>query len=57
MLTSLHNLRPQLRQYSFAPDVGQDAKIDATRSERVYAPSLPPNANGDPFPKVARDEV
>jgi hypothetical protein len=24
-------------QYWFAPDVGQDAKIDATPSKRVYA--------------------
>jgi hypothetical protein len=32
----LRNLRPQLGQYWFAPDVGQDAKVDATRYERVY---------------------
>jgi len=36
----LRNLAPQLvrrASIGFAPDVSQDAKADATRSERVYA--------------------
>jgi hypothetical protein len=39
-LPGLHNLPPQLGQYWFVPDVGQDAKVDATRSEWVYAQNM-----------------
>ena len=41
------NLRPQLGQYWFAPDVGQDAKVDATRSERVLPKGLSGRAASD----------